>query len=180
MTDLYGVAKKVFDENIAKIELSYSLNKAVGQDYICKTSEQTLSDGYGFCSEQVELADFIFKQQGIFVNKYQLFATPQDNEKLVKIDLAHSFIGIPNDRDWILFETGFRVRNRGGVKRFTDEVTGLQYVLKLYEQSLVVAGITGMNFNLYKYNFSAVNRKFSIFADQVLSMAKRVDIIKQK
>ena len=63
MTDLYGVAKKVFDENIAKIELSYSLNKAVGQDYICKTPEQTLSDGYGFCSEQVKL-NIVFANDG--------------------------------------------------------------------------------------------------------------------
>lgn len=29
MTDKYDIAKKIFDENIAKIELSYSLNKIV-------------------------------------------------------------------------------------------------------------------------------------------------------
>ena len=94
---------------------------------------------------------------------------------LVKIDLAHSFIGIQNEQDWILFETGFRVRNRGGVKKFSDETSGLQYVLKLYNQSLIVAGITGLVFNLYKYDFSAVNQKFSAFANQILTQAKRIN-----
>lgn len=178
MTDKYDIAKKIFNENIAKIELSYSLNKTVGQDYICKTPEQTLSDGYGFCSEQVELADYIFKQHNMKVDKYQLFAVPKDNEKSIKIDLAHSFIGISNEQDWILFETGFRVRNRGGVKRFLDETAGLQYVLKLYNQSLIVAGITGLVFNLYKYDFSAVNQKFSTFSNQILAQAKRINFEK--
>jgi len=178
MTDKYDIAKKIFDENIAKIELSYSLNKTVGQDYVCKTPEQTLSDGYGFCSEQVELADYIFKQHNMKVDKYQLFAVPKDNENLIKIDLAHSFIGIPNEQDWLLFETGFRLRNRGGVKRFLDETAGLQYVLKLYNQSLIVAGITNLVCNLYKYDFSAVNKKFSSFANQILTQAKRINIEK--
>ena len=180
MTDKYDIAKKIFDENIAKIELSYSLNKIVGQDYVCKNPEQTISDGYGFCSEQVELADYIFKQHNIKVDKYQLFAVPKNNGNLVKIDLAHSFIGIPNEEDWILFETGFRVRNRGGVKRFPDETVGLQYVLKLYNQSLIVAGITDLVFNLYKYDFSAVNQKFSVFSDNVLMNAKRINIEKNR
>ena len=178
MTDRYDIAKKIFDENIAKIELSYSLNKTVDQDYVCKTPTQTISDGYGFCSEQVELADYIFKQHNIKVDKYQLFAVPKDNENLVKIDLAHSFIGIPNEQDWILFETGFRVRNRGGVKRFTDEISGLQYVLKLYDQSLTVAGITDLVFSLYKYDFSAINQKFSVFSNNVLMNARRINIEK--
>lgn len=175
MTDRYEVAKKIFDENIAKIELSYSLNKIVSQDYICKSPEQTMADGYGFCSEQVELADCIFKQHGVKVDKYQLFAVPKDNETLIKIDLAHSFIGIPNEQDWILFETGFRIRNRGGVKRFPDETSGLKYVLKLYNQSLIVAGITDLVFNLYKYDFSAINQKFSVFSNNVLAYAKRIN-----
>lgn len=176
MTDRYDIAKKIFDENIAKIELSYSLNKKVGSDYICKTPEQTMSDGYGFCSEQVELADYIFKQHNMKVDKYQLFAVPKNNKNLVKIDLAHSFIGIPNEQDWILFETGFRLRNRGGVKRFPDETSGLQYVLKLYNQSLIVAGITGLVFDLYKYDFSAVNQKFSVFSNYILSQAIRINL----
>ena len=180
MTDKYDIAKKIFDENIAKIELSYSLNKIVDQNYVCKTPKQTISDGYGFCSEQVELADYIFKQHNITVDKYQLFAVPKNNENLVKIDLAHSFIGIPNEQDWILFETGFRVRNRGGVKRFPDETAGLQYVLKLYNQSLIVAGITDLVLNLYKYDFSAVNQKFSVFSDNVLMNAKRINIEKNR
>ena len=180
MTDKYDIAKKIFDENIAKIELSYSLNKIVDQNYVCKTPKQTISDGYGFCSEQVELADYIFKQHNITVDKYQLFAVPKNNENLVKIDLAHSFIGIPNEQDWILFETGFRVRNRGGVKRFTDETAGLQYVLKLYNQSLIVAGINDLVFCLYQYDFSAINQKFSVFSDNVLMNAKRINIEKNR
>ena len=178
MTDKYDIAKKIFDENIAKIELSYSLNKIVDQNYVCKTPKQTISDGYGFCSEQVELADYIFKQHNITVDKYQLFAVPKNNENLVKIDLAHSFIGIPNEQDWILFETGFRVRNRGGVKRFTDETAGLQYVLKLYNQSLIVAGINDLVFCLYQYDFSAINQKFSVFSNNVLMNARRINIEK--
>ena len=178
MTDKYDIAKKIFDENIAKIELSYSLNKIVDQNYVCKTPKQTISDGYGFCSEQVELADYIFKQHNITVDKYQLFAVPKNNENLVKIDLAHSFIGIPNEQDWILFETGFRVRNRGGVKRFTDETAGLQYVLKLYNQSLIVAGINDLVFCLYQYDFSAINQKFSVFSNNVLMNSRRINIEK--
>ena len=175
MSDKYDIAKKIFDENIAKIELPIGLSKTLDQDYVCKPLDQILADKYALCTEQIELAEHIFTQYDIKVNKYQLFAVPKDNRNQVKIDLSHTFIGIPNDQDWILFEAGFRAKNRGGVKRFPDANSGLRYVLNLYKKTLIINGIPDLALDLYKYNFSVINQKFSAFANQVLTQAQRIN-----
>ena len=68
MSDKYDIAKKIFDENIAKIELPIGLSKTLDQDYVCKPLDQILADKYALCTEQIELAEHIFTQYDIKVN----------------------------------------------------------------------------------------------------------------
>ena len=175
MTDKYTIAKDIFDNQISKIELSDNSN-LVGDEYICKTPSQTLKSGCGFCTEQVELADILLRQKNICAEKYVLFAVPENNENDIKIKYTHSFIGIPNTKDWILFETAFRARNRGGVKKFDNVDLGLQYVLKIYDLSLRVAQINNMKFKLYKTDLSPVGRTFNDFKTKVFKQSQKIDI----
>lgn len=176
MPDKYDIAKEVFDKHVAPIDLPVGLAKTLAPDYVCKSRDQVLADKYATCTEQIEFAEHIFAQYGLTVDKYQLFAVPKENRNQVKIDLSHTFIGIPNDQDWILFEAGFRAKNRGGVKRFPDINSGLRYIINLYNKSLIVTGTTGLVLNLYKYDFPAVNQKFSAFANQILTHAKQIQL----
>lgn len=175
MTDKYTIVKDIFDNQISHITLSDN-SKSVGNGYVCKTPSKTMQDGFGFCADQVELADWLLKQKEIYAEKYLLFAVPENNENMVKIEFSHSFIGIPNDTNWILFETAFRARNRGGVKKFDNTNMGLQYVLKLYDLSLKVAQINNMKYNVYKYDFSATNMTFTDFAKKVMTNAQRIQL----
>jgi hypothetical protein len=176
MPDKYDIAKEVFDKHIAPIELPIGFAKTLKPDYVYKSRAQVLTDKSAMCTEQVDYAEHIFAQYGLTVDKYQLFAVPKNNRNQVRIDLLHTFIGIPNDQDWILFEPGFRARNRGGVKRFSDKNSGLQYIINLYKKTLIVDGISGLEIDLYKYDFPAENKTFSIFSNQILTQAKQIQL----
>lgn len=171
------IAKSIFSEYILPIGLSYEKINSVDSDYVSKTPEQTIKDGYGFCTEQVEVAHKLLNEKQIAsLNKYQLFAVPKNNIYDARIDLSHAFIGIPDNPNWILFETGFRTRNRGGVRVFANQNDGMNYVLKLYSQGLEVAGIANLLLHIYKYDFPAENLSFKDFAKKVMIEKNRIHI----
>lgn len=172
----FNIAKTAYDKYILPLELTYYKASVVADSgYKSKTPEQTIKDGFGFCTEQVEVAEIWLKESGISKpEKYQLFAVPKHDIYDVKIDLSHAFIGIPDNENWILFETGFRARNRGGVRNFADREGGFNYVLKLYNQSLQVANITGLILTLYKYEFPAENLTFQEFSKKVMADNNRI------
>lgn len=176
----FDIAKSIFIDNISQIQLTYDTAGAVDSNYKSKTPAQTMKDEFGFCTEQVELAELLLKQEKVIpLEKYQLFAVPHNNIYDVKIDLSHAFIGIPDENNWILFETGFRARNRGGVRCFANRGDGLNYVLKLYSQSLTIAHITNLLLTIYKYDFPAENKAFQAFAKEVMIERNRVFVGRQ-
>lgn len=176
-SDKFNIAKSIFKNIINPINLTYYTNnmQVTKSNYKSKPPEQTIKDGFGFCTEQIEVAETMLRRANIqSIEKYQLFAVPKNNIYEIKIDLSHAFIGIPDEKSWILFETGFRTRNRGGVRKFNTQIDGLNYILKLYDQSLQVANIKDMLYTIYRYDFSPTGMTFQNFANKIISEKHQV------